>query len=181
MSTHLSEAPAATFSQAVVATYKNHSDAEAAVRLLAHDGVPVNTISIIGRDFESREDIQGFYRPGDAALTGAGEGAWFGGIFGLLFGAMGFFVLPIVGGLWILGPIAGFLAGGVAGAGIGALVSALIAAGIPKDQALKYQERLQAGEFLVVVHAGAGEVSQAREILASTGQLTLQSHDLDRR
>ena len=31
-------------------------------------------ISIIGRNFELREDVQGYYRPSDAALEGAGFG-----------------------------------------------------------------------------------------------------------
>ena len=61
--------------QAVVATYRSHFDAETAVRLLSDGGLPINQISIIGRNFETHEDIQGFYRPADAALDGAGQGA----------------------------------------------------------------------------------------------------------
>ena len=52
-------------------------------------------ISIIGRNFELREDVQGYYRPSDAALEGVGFGAWMGGLFGLLMG-FGMFVFPIV-------------------------------------------------------------------------------------
>ena len=81
-------------------------------------------ISIIGRNLETREDIQGFCRPAGAALDGAGQGAWFSGLFGLMLGAIG-------------------------GAGVGAPVNGLVASGIPREQALVYQDRLQAGEFLV--------------------------------
>jgi hypothetical protein len=56
----------------VVAVYRNHADAEAAVRRLERAGIPLQKISIIGRNFELREDIQGYYRPSDAALEGAG-------------------------------------------------------------------------------------------------------------
>ena len=152
----LTEAQPAAFDQAVVATYRSHTDAEAAVRLLSSGGLPMTHISIIGRHFETHEDVQGFYRPEDAALAGAGTGAWFGGFFGLMAGAMGFFVFPVVGALMVMGPVAGLIAGAIGGAGVGALINGLVASGVPRDQALKYQERLQAGEFLVVVHGGRG-------------------------
>lgn len=167
---------AATFDQAVVATYLTHADAEAAVRLLAADGFPINQISIIGRHFETRQDIQGFYRPADAALDGAGQGAWYGGLFGLLLGAMGFFVMPAVGALLVLGPLSGMIAGAIGGAGVGALINGLVASGVPRDQALKYQERLQAGEFLVIVHGSADETVRANQILKGTAQTQLQTH-----
>jgi hypothetical protein len=158
---------------AIIASYPTHTDAEAAVRLLAAGGLPMDTISIIGRNYETREDIIGFYKPADAALQGAGQGAWFGGFFGLLLGAMGFFVVPVVGALFVIGPLAGMIAGAIGGAGVGALINALIAAGVPRDQALKYQERLQAGEYLVVVHGGSDEPKQAHEILSGTAQTHL--------
>ena len=67
----ISDQPAA-FDQAVVASYRSHADAEMAVRRLSEGGLPINQISIIGRNFETHEDVQGFYRPADAALDGAG-------------------------------------------------------------------------------------------------------------
>ena len=162
--------------QAIIATYLTHAAAEAAVRLLSSGGLPMTHISIIGRHFETHEEVQGFYRPADAALDGAGTGAWFGGIFGLMLGAMGFFVMPMVGALMVMGPLSGMIAGAIGGAGVGALINGLVAAGIPRDQALKYQARLQAGEFLVVVHGGAGETMRAHEILEGTAQTHLQVH-----
>jgi hypothetical protein len=161
--------------QPVVAGYRNHFDATTAVRCLAAGGFALNKISIIGRNFETHEDIQGFYKPADAALDGAGEGAWVGGIFGLMFGAMGFFVLPLIGSLMVLGPLSSMIAGAIGGAGVGALINGLVAAGIPKDHALKFQERLQAGEFLVVVHGGENEASRARELLKNTKTMELHS------
>src|SRR5947209_8068683 len=125
----------------VVAVYRNHQDAEEAVHRLERAGIPLQKISIIGRNFQIREDMQGYYRPSDAALEGAGFGAWMGGLFGLLMG-FGLFVVPVAGTLIVLGPLAGMIAGAVSGAGLGALVSGLMALGIPKDQARKYQARL---------------------------------------
>ena len=172
----LTETQPAASDQAVIATYLTHADAEAAVRRLGDGGVPLSHVSIIGRNFETHEDVQGFYRPEDAALAGAGQGAWFGGFFGLLMGAMGFFVFPVVGALMVMGPLSGMIAGAIGGAGVGALINGLIASGVPRDQALKYQERLQAGEFLVVVHGSTGETMRAHEMLEDTAQTHLQAH-----
>jgi len=173
-----SSAQPAAYDQAVVAIYRSHADAETAVRRLAEGGLPITQISIIGRNFETHQDIQGFYRPADAALDGAGQGAWFGGLFGLMMGAMGFFVMPAVGALMVMGPLSGMIAGAIGGAGVGALINGLIASGVPREQALKYQERLQAGEFLVVVHGSADAAARAHEILDGTAQTHLQTHSM---
>src|ERR1700723_785280 len=65
----------------VVAVYRHHADAEDAVHRLEQAGIPIQKVSIIGRNFELREDVQGYYRPSDAALEGVGFGAWMGGAF----------------------------------------------------------------------------------------------------
>ena len=164
--------------QAVVAGYRSHSDAEAAVRTLAKVGLPMAKISIIGRNFETREDVQGFYRPADAALEGGAAGAWFGGLFGLMLGT-GLFILPVIGPLLVLGPLAGLVAGAITGAGAGALVSGLVSLGVPQNQAIKYQDRIQTGEFLVIVHdATAAETASASLVLQGTRQAHLQTHSV---
>ena len=173
-----SSAQPAAYDQAVVAIYRSHSDAEAAVRRLSEGGLPITQISIIGRNFETQEDVQGFYRPADAALDGAGQGAWFGGLFGLMMGAMGFFVMPMMGAFMVMGPLSGMIAGAIGGAGVGALINGLVASGVPREQALKYQERLQAGEFLVVVHGSADAAARAHEILDGTTPAHLQTHSM---
>ncbi len=153
---------------AVVARYRSHGDAEDAVRLLHKGGIDPGKVSIIGRDFEMREDVQGFYRPSDRAAEGARQGTWVGGIFGLFTG-LAFFMFPLVGPLFILGPLAGLIAGAVGGAGIGALVAGLAALGIDREKALRYQSHLQAGQFLLVVHSSRTDVDRAKEILAGSG------------
>lgn len=170
-----SDQPAAS-DEAVVAIFRNHDAAEEAVRRLSDGGLPMRHISIVGRNFETREDVQGFYRPADAAFDGAASGAWFGGLFGLMMGAMGFFVMPAIGALMVMGPLSGMIAGAIGGAGVGALINGLVAAGVPRDQAVMYQERLKAGEFLVIVHGPAGETARAHEILEGTTQTHLQAY-----
>jgi hypothetical protein len=160
----------------VIAVFRNYDDAEAAVRALEKGGIPIEKISIIGRDLQLRRDVEGYYRPSDAALEGAGFGAWVGGLFGTLMG-FGLFLLQVSGPLIVLGPLGGLIAGAISGAGIGALVSALMTLGVDKEQALKYQERLQAGEFLVTVAGTAEEVERARQILQSTNQIEVEQFE----
>ena len=161
--------------QTVVATYGTHAEAEEAVRRLHRGDVAMNHISIIGRDWQMREDVQGFYRPDDVILEGARQGAWFGGIFGMFMG-MGLFMFPVAGPLIVLGPLGGLIAGAISGAGVGALVSGLIALGIPKDQALKYQGQLEAGEFLVIVQGTPDETTHAHQILQASSNTSVSSH-----
>ena len=163
--------------QSVVASYGSHDGAEEAVRQLQRSDVPMDHISIIGRDWQVREDVQGFYHPGDAIEAGAKQGAWCGGFFGLFLG-MGMFIVPVAGAVLVLGPLAGLIAGAISGAGLGALVSGLMTLGIPKDQALKYQERLEAGEFLVVVNGSAAETTRAHAVLQITSHTGVSAHDL---
>jgi hypothetical protein len=161
----------------VVAVFRNHSDAEEAVRKLETGGIPIQKISIIGRDFQLKEDVQGYYRPSDAAKEGASFGAWFGGLWGLLMG-FGLFLIPGAGPLIVLGPLAGMIAGAISGAGVGALVSGLMALGIDKEKALKLQSRLQAGEFLVTVTGAREEVERARQILQGTSQTQMEQFEM---
>jgi uncharacterized membrane protein len=161
--------------ESIIAAYQTHEQAENAVRKLEKAGIPIDEISIIGRDFQVREDIEGYYRPSDAAKEGAGFGAWFGGLFGLLSG-FGLFVVPVAGPLIVLGPLAGLIAGAATGAGIGALVSGLMAMGLSRDEALKAKARVEAGEFLVAVTGTPDEIERARSILEQTEHAGLRTH-----
>lgn len=167
-----------SFDQAVVAIYYSHYDAEKAVRVLGKDGLPMDKISIIGRNFETCDHVQGFYRPADAALAGVETGAWFGGLCGLLIGT-GLFILPMIGPVFILGPLAGLVAGALGGAGMGALINGLVFLGVPQDHAIKYQERIEAGEFVVVIHgATTAETERAESLLQGTAQTHLLTHSI---
>ena len=156
----------------VVAVYPDHASAEEAVRRLLKEGFAMNDVSIVGRDFQVREEPIGFVNAGDFAAVGAGTGAWVGGLFGLLIGAA-FLVLPGVGPVIVAGPLSAALLGGLegalAGAALGALTGALVGWGIPREQALKYEAQIKAGKFLLVARGTPEEIERARTILA-TGQ-----------
>jgi len=58
MNSTLNNAETTVFNQAVVAAYRSYADAETAVRRLATGGLPLDTISIVGRNFEPHEELQ---------------------------------------------------------------------------------------------------------------------------
>jgi hypothetical protein len=154
----------------IVAVYPDHAAAEEAVRRLHAAGFAMCDLSIIGRDFQTSEEPVGFISAGDYAKAGAGTGAWFGGLFGLLVGAA-FLVLPGVGPVVIAGPLAAALLAGLegalAGTALGSLAGALVGWGIPRDRALKYETQIKGGKFIVVVRGVPEVITRARKLLAA--------------
>ncbi len=103
-----------TTSNSVVAIYKSHTEAEAAVKELQRSGFDMKKLSIAGRDYHSDEHVVGYYNTGDRmkywGTMGAGIGAFWGGLWGLLFGAA-FFWVPGLGPTLVAGPLVGWILG----------------------------------------------------------------------
>lgn len=155
----------------VVAVYKTHSDAEEAVRELQTAGFDMRKLSVIGKDYHTEENVIGYYNVGDRMATWGSYGAFWGFIWGLLFGSAFLFVPgigPIVAaGPFVLSLIAALETAVVVG-GLSALGAALYSIGIPKDSILQYETALRANKFLVIAHGTTAEVEQAKTIIDTT-------------
>lgn len=164
-----------------VAIYDSHTQAEEAVHELARAGFDMKTISIIGQDYQTEENVVGYFNAGDRARFFGRLGAFWGGLAGMLFGSALMFV-PVVGHIVVLGPIAatiaGALQGAVLGGGFSALVGALTAIGVPRDSVLRYETALKASKFLVIVHGGSDDLRRAHELLTASGSSDVQTHAL---
>ncbi|MFI8996610.1 general stress protein [Streptomyces sp. NPDC053542] len=68
----------------VVGSYPTYEGAQRAVDFLADNKFPVEHTAIIGSDLRMVETVLGRLTLGRAALAGAGTGAWFGLLIGLL-------------------------------------------------------------------------------------------------
>ena len=101
-----------TKSNAVVAIYKSHTEAEAAVKELQQSGFDMKKLSIVGRDYHTDENVVGYYNAGDRMKYWGKMGAFWGGIWGLLFGSA-VFLIPGVGPLVVAGPLVGWIVGGL--------------------------------------------------------------------
>jgi hypothetical protein len=92
----------------VLREYGTYEDAQRLVDQLSDAGFPVQHVRIVGHDFHSVEQVTGRLTKGRAALLGAGSGAWFGLLIGLLLSifAVGPGVLAallgsvLIGGFW---------------------------------------------------------------------------------
>ena len=49
-----------------VAVFRSHAEAEAAIKQLQEAGFDMKKLSIIGKDYETREDVVGITRPATA-------------------------------------------------------------------------------------------------------------------
>ena len=107
-----------------VAVYGNHHQAEGAVRQLLGKGFEAEKLSIVGKGYQREEHPIGFYNTGERMKFWGGQGAFWGGLWGLLLGAA-FFWLPGLGPVVIAGPLVGVLVAALEGAAVVGGLSAL--------------------------------------------------------
>ncbi len=168
----------------LVAIYATHDAAEAAIRGIAENGMDMKNFSIVGKGYHTEEQAIGFYSAGDRVQFWGSRGAYWGGLWGLLFGGM-LLTVPVVGPLMVLGTlsasvfaaIAGAVEGAVVFGGLGALGAALFSIGIPKHSVMQYETALKADNFLVLAHGSAAEIERARTLLQAAGPMQMETHD----
>jgi hypothetical protein len=172
--------PTKTKDCSAVATYPTHTAAEAAVKKLQQSGFDMKKLSIVGRDYHTDEHVVGYYNVGDRMKVWGQTGAFWGGLWGFMFGSAFFFV-PGIGPLLIAGPLVGWLVGALEGAvvggGLSAIGAGLFSIGIPKDSIVRYETALKAGKFVVIAHGSSEDISNARETLRRTTPETLEQHE----
>jgi hypothetical protein len=156
---------------AVVAIYNTHTEAEEAVKALQRSGFDMTQLSIVGKDYHTEDHVVGYYSTGDRMRAWGRMGAFWGGLWGLLFGAA-FFAIPGIGPVVIAGPLVSWIVGALEGAavvgGVSALGAGLASMGIPRDSVLKYETALKADKFLLVAHGSPEQVDRAKSILERT-------------
>lgn len=97
----------------VIATFGSYIEAQRLVDRMSDGGFPVQHVRIIGDGVRTVEHVTGRMTNGRAALAGAGSGAWFGLLIGLLF------AIFTVGPLWIWALLIPMLIGAFWGAMFG--------------------------------------------------------------
>ena len=136
-------------------------------------------LSIVGKDYHTDEHVVGYYNAGDRMMYWGKQGAFWGGLWGLLFGSA-FFWVPGVGPLVVAGPLVAWIVGVLEAAavvgGFSAIGAALASIGIPKDSILQYETSLKAGKFLVILHATPEEVERAKDCLDESQAIETTVH-----
>jgi hypothetical protein len=166
----------------VVAIFDEHTQAEEAVKQLQVAGFDMKKLSIVGKDYHSDEQVVGYYTTGERMKYWGKNGAFWGSIWGVLFGSAFFFV-PGIGPLVVAGPliscIVGALEGAVVVGGLSAVGAGLYSIGIPKESVLQYETSLKAGKYVVAFHGTREEVTSAKSILAASSALKAELYLAD--
>jgi len=164
---------------ALVAIYDNHAEAEKAIKELQKSGFDMKKLSIVGKDYHTEEHVVGYYSTGDRMKYWGKLGAFWGGLWGFLFGAA-FFSVPGIGPIVVAGPLVSWIVGALEGAavvgGVSALGAGLYSIGIPKESVLKYETEIKSGKFLLIAHGTGEEVSKAKNIIEQAGATTTALH-----
>ena len=163
----------------VVAIYRQHSDADLAIKELQRGGVDLHKLSIVGKGYHTDEQVVGYYSAGDRMKYWGKVGAFWGGFWGILFGSA-LFIIPGLGPILAAGPVVAWIVAGLEGAvevgALSALGAGLYSIGIPKDSILKYETALKTDEFLLIAHGTAAEVAQARDFIKTTNPVEFSLH-----
>ncbi|MEP6988052.1 MAG: YsnF/AvaK domain-containing protein, partial [Chloroflexota bacterium] len=167
-------------SKTIIALYNDFEIANQAVEALVKAGIDRNVISVVAND--AGEKYSSTLKNSQATDDGdvkAGQGASFGMIVGAIVG-IGVALIPGIGPVLAVGPLAAVLFGGIgaaAGAATGGIVAGLVDLGVPEEEAHQYAEGVRRGGALVSVELNQDEqVTRAEEVLNRYKPTNIDEH-----
>ncbi len=161
-----------------VGIFSGRLQTASALQALSDSGFSMGDVSVIAKDADHQKAIAGVTvrnevtnQADKGGAIGAMTGGVLGGVTGLLVG-LGTLTIPGLGPALLAGEAAAVLAtvvGGAAGAAAGGLVGALAGLGIPEHRAVRYQDRVAQGDYLVMVKGDENEIVRAERTLVAAG------------
>lgn len=165
--------------EGVIATFSSMDEVEIALQKLGKEGIPVDNLSILTQNLESTTKVHGFVTTGDVAKSGAGWGAWVGGLFGILTG-VAVIIVPGVGPVLAAGAAATWLLATLEGAGGGAALGAIVGGAVghfvQKQHLPKYERELGAGKYLLIANGDGALMDRAQKVLEGTPAEVVDRH-----
>jgi hypothetical protein len=153
----------------ITAFFRSRAEAEAALNRLLAEGFDRNEVSFVAGDTSGHETPSVGPVLDAGGEVEAGRDAWVGGAVGLMAGAIAA-VLPGIGALIAIGPLAGAIGGAAIGTATGGIIGLLKEHGVPEEEAQFYAEGVRRGGALVTVHGVSEErEDQASKILKDSG------------
>ena len=160
----------------LVAVFCDRINAEEAYARLESSNFSMDDIAILGDGYPTNDEF-GLRNPKEAAWRQVRIMAtWL-----VPFGFGGGFIFDTITGLntfpWA-GTLGNQLIGGLLGAGSGLMGSFFISGGPPllfNNNETPYRDRLEAGEYLVVVNGGESVVTQAARVLQALNPETIEA------
>jgi uncharacterized membrane protein len=174
----MTETATPTLTDHTVAVFATHDQAEAAIKSLSESGYDMKNLSIIGQNYQTEEHPVGFVNTGDRMWSWGKLGAFWGTIWGLLFGSA-FMFLPGIGHVMFAGYIIGALQGAFLGGSFGVIGGALASLGVPDNSVVEYESALKAGSFLVLAHGSESEVQKAKDLLSRTPATRIDTYSTE--
>ena len=156
----------------IVGLFDTFAHAQSAVNDLVTAGFSRDDISVVANnaagefgthDVNADGGINVSQGAGDA-LKGAAKGGLFGGLTGLA-AAVALALIPGVGPIAAIGPLAAFFGGATIGATAGGIIGGLTGLGVPEAEAHYYAEGIRRGGTLVTIHADDARADEATAIL----------------
>ncbi len=152
----------------MVKVYDKYDDASSDVNKLIHGGILKKYISVIGRAEEEKAGEFEEEKSLDKLVFWGEQGAFWGGLWGLLAGGM-LLAVPGYGPLAATGQIMSAIAGMLGGAAVfgttGAVVAWFVDRGMEDSLAQRYAKHLEDGKILVIVHGDEDVIDMAHKIL----------------
>ncbi len=159
----------------LVAVYPDEDKAKGVVKRLIDMNYQMDLISVLGLIHASGDDTLGIYslNIGERMKAWGKQGVFWGGLWGMLAGAAGLFIIPGVGPVAAAGYIVEALAGGaVVGAGamagaaaLSQLAIAFHRAGIPEATIQSLHKAIEEGKYVLMLRGAESEIAQWREVL----------------
>ena len=127
-----------------VGVFETRQAAERAISDLKAAGYRDDQIGLVAKDSQAKAT------EGAAVGAAAGAGAAALASLGMTFG-----VIPVIGPILAVGPLAAALLSAAGGAAAGGITGALVGLGLSEDDARYYEGEVNAGRYLVTVDSGA--------------------------
>ena len=159
----------------ITAFFRTPGEADIALRHLFANGFRREEVSFVAGDTRGHETPSVGPLLDSGAEVEAGRDAWVGGAVGLMAGAIAA-VLPGIGPLIAIGPIAGAIGGAAIGTAAGGVIGLLKEYGVPEEEAQFYAEGVRRGGALVAIHnMSKDRVDAARRILEEDGAVGVEA------
>jgi len=167
--------------KSIIGLYDTFADAQSAVNDLISAGFSRDDISIVANNATGEFGTHDGTHNGVNVSQGAGDlakGAVKGGLYGGLTGlaaSVALALIPGIGPIAAIGPLAAFLGGAGLGATAGGIIGGLTGLGVPEGEAGYYAEGIRRGGTLVTVHTEDSRADEARAILDRYNPVNMQA------
>lgn len=148
--------------RSIAGLFEDQAQAARAIEDLQAAGIPADRIGLVTQDRQEAQELDKQY--GTHSAEAAIGGGLIGGAAGALLAGTGALVIPGIGPFISGGILATALVGGAAGW----LVGGLAGLGIPREEAVYYEDRVQQGATLLTIDP-QGRDAEVRQILTRNG------------